>query len=848
VLPSDLAFSHALSMEADEGVASYEIEPERVVAYTAEHGYAGSVPDAIAKSRTGQFTFVEVKYSASTTEERSALQAEVQRKAASAVGANWSWFTELDALAQERLIHDWLQINATLEETKWKLQTVWSSLSRDVMGAVRSGGETTLEGIQSLALDSWSLVFSTIFRLVHLGLLHTDLRSKPLGPQTRVSISEVTTEPGRLSMVVPSPTPQPELLDYRSWPGVDEASLSPEDRERFLRLKSAIEAKCDGRRTSYIQKKWAVSRSSLSYFTRRCTAIAEDGRLSGYRALVLGFRQKAYSRNKEVRPSADGRGMAGAFDFLLARHEEVADWLHGELSPRAGKTIEEAGLNVLALHGKFLKKLREDGVRPDEYPFCTERLGYDALSAYVREAIAQNGATARKRYGKHSEDALATLSGRKGVLRPLVCLERAAYDEYQIPDIATLVIVDDDGQERDIPLSRVWFCPVVDFKSTAVLSYSVAHSVRYGAMELLEAFESAVAPKPRPKSNLFDGLPTLPGEGLPGLVMPHVRGRRIASLVVDNDLAHGANAVIGHMREKTGVAISFGKVHSWIQRYVVEGLFSELQVELSRLPSTTGAGPLDPKVGDAVKTAVKLRFRMEHLLELLDKLVARRNARPRLSLMMRTPNEQLAFDCAPSRRLAIVPSYDDALLNGPWIAVEIVIATVRGSVAKGAPPYIQIDGTYTSDRLRQDWNMIGQQLRVLMPRDSRKIKAFRLDGTEYDFLWLRGSFARTAHDRATRKEIKRLYRHGELREHGPDPVTHYQQQVAHTALVKSNVKRPKISREANILAATAAISQPAGGPFRLSNKDDFGNSTSVKPRGRARFFGGSNNGDSNTSH
>lgn len=850
VVATDVEFAHALSMEADERVASYEIEPGRVVAYTQEHEYSGSVPDAIKKSRTGEVTFIEVKYLESTTSAHAGLQADIQRAAAEKVGARWCWFTEHDAAEQERLIHDWLAISVVLKATRSELQSVWDSLSSDVMGAVQSGGEITLETIKTLGLDSWSLVFSTVFRLVALGRLHSDLAATPLSPQTRISMEaahgsqSAVTAKERPSLATP-----PELLDYRSWPSVDPTSLPNGERKRYLRLKRAIEAKCDGKRTGWIQRKLGVSRSSLSYFMRRCTERQADGRTRGYRALVKGDRQKDYVRKMPIKASEDGRGMAGALNMLLAQHASVQEWLDGQLSGQLGKNKDDAGLNVAALHGTFLKKLRAEGVGPEDYPFCTERLAYDALTAYVRAYIAAVDAAAKNRYGEHAGNALSTMSGRKSVLRPLRCLERVAYDEYKIPDIATLVIQDEDGEERDIPICRAWFCPTVDFKSTAVLGFRIARAVRYGAMELLGAVESTVAPKPIPASDMFQSLPKLPGEGLPGLVIPHVRGKRIACLVLDNDLAHGANVVVGHLRDRTGVTLSFGRVRSWIERYVVEGLFSELQTELTRLASTTGSGTRDPSVTDPVKHAVKQRIREHELVALIAKLVARHNAQARPSLMMRTPNEQMAFDCAPERRWAILPPYDEDFLDDPQIAVEIVEATVRGSRSKGVPPYVQVDGRYSSDLLRQDWTMVGKKLCLHIPEDSRLIRAFQNDGKEYGLLSLRGPFARTAHDRATRKEINRLYRHGELREHGEDPVTHYQEYRARRALIKANVKNPKISREASELASILATSQPPGGIFRLKNGErEEGAPTPVKPRGRSEFFGRRQSGDANGKH
>ena len=90
----------------------------------------------------------------------------------------------------------------------------------------------------------------------------------------------------------------PEVLDYRTWPQVDGNMLPEPIKARFIRLKAAIEARCDGVKASVIFTEYQVGRSSIKYYLDRSTAIHHDGRLWGYRALVKNCRQKEYTRKK----------------------------------------------------------------------------------------------------------------------------------------------------------------------------------------------------------------------------------------------------------------------------------------------------------------------------------------------------------------------------------------------------------------------------------------------------------------------------------------------------------------------------------------------------------------------
>lgn len=636
----------------------------------------------------------------------------------------------------------------------------------------------------------------------------------------------------------------PELLDYSTWPTVADNVLVSGERRRFKRLKRAVEAACDGKKPSFILKKFGITRSHLQYLLERCTARHPDGRVCGYRALQLGFRLEQYERSADIAPHDDGHGMAGALEKLLREREGVRHWLHGQLSPlvETGSTLKEAGLRMTSIHAGFIEELRKDGVKPNEWPICTERMGYVSLTAYVNRLIEKgNNELAARKYGEHANDRLSTGSRRTGVVREIYSYDRCAYDEYKLPNICTLVIETDDG-EIDIPLSRAYFCPTVDFRSGAVLGFSIAVSLRFRSMDLLQSVENSICPPESPRSDIFKDLQELPNEGFPARVVPQARGRRICHLMVDNHLTHLSELVLGHLRHRIGVPISFGKVRHWISRWVVEGLFAKLQRSLGRIASTTGSGPEDSAVTDPVGNAVRFRIRLDYLIALIEVLVARHNAQPCRRLMARSPNEVIASDCAEQRRLQIVPLYEDEFLRNAAIAVEVDYPTVRGSRRNGDPPYVQIDEVkYTNDILSQSWGLIGTQLMVYIGKDMRTLKAYLTNGSEFGVLTAIGKWGKSPHSREVRKEINRLIRQGKLQEHQDDPVTHWHKYLATEALLKAKTKRPKISREASQLARSLASQEPQPGTSRFhyrleSEPVNAPAAPAVHSRNRRHFF------------
>lgn len=630
----------------------------------------------------------------------------------------------------------------------------------------------------------------------------------------------------------------PELLNLAEWPKVDVSVLSEEDRVRYLRLEGAIKAACNDEKSSSVTARFGVSRSLLSYYLKRCTENHSDGRLMGFRALIPNSERKAYRSVAEERRVTDmGAGYAGAFQQLLLNYPASARWLEKKLSPQ-NSGIRSAGLNIHSLHKDFLTQLRKEGASIVGYPFNTVRHGYSALAAYIRRRINEgDNDIALLKYGGDAQISLGRNSGKLALFRPLYPFERVAYDEYQLPDIATILIVSDD-EEIEVPIARAYFCPMVDFKSEAILGFSLAIGGGFNAKNIGRAFEFALRPPAAEKHPAFKDIENLDDEGFPYAVMPWISGRRISVLCLDNHLSHLANAIVIDFRDRVGLSITYGKVRSWVERNVVERIFAELQVELSRIPSTTGSGIADIKVNNPVAQAVVHKIRMSDLIALVYKLAARHNALRRSGLYGFTPNEVISKGWSEDARLKIVPKYSEQFLEDPKISVEKEILTVRGDRSKGRVPYVQLDGAeYTSDLLRQSWNMLGKKLLIHIPKDFRTVLAYRQDGTEFGVLSVSGAWAVREHTRDMRKQINRFRKERSMDYKSDDPVGSFIDYLAEKALKSAkNKKAPKITREANSLARVLLDS--GNSDLQINRqKSSFSEEKSVSVKDRRSFFG-----------
>ncbi|MFN4361252.1 MAG: hypothetical protein ACK4F4_11085 [Hylemonella sp.] len=634
----------------------------------------------------------------------------------------------------------------------------------------------------------------------------------------------------------------PELLRHELWPTVDIELLEEGQLQRFHTYKAAVEAICHGEKNSHVARRYAISRSNLTYILSRCVESHPDGRPWGYRALIPGARHVPYTRRKiaSVTADSDGYGLAGAFEQMLAQHPSVVGVIEKAIKGIGPQKVREGGLNIASLHQDVLKQLRKNGVGNNDYPFNSKNAGYFSLLRYMKKKMDEGrNEVARYRFGQSALDGLQAGTGKKGHLRSIHALDIACYDEQELPFFGTLTI-DVGEKEIDVPLSRGYLCLLVDTDSLCILGYTVTVDPRIRSLQLLTAYESFLTPWV-PKQLSVPGMKYQEGAGLPSGVVPVCRGQLICVISIDNHLSHLAESVVGHLRARTGAILRFGKVRHWIARQTVEGVFAELQKHsFTRIPSTTGSGPDDPAVNKPTKKAVDLRIRIDQLLEMIDVIVANYNTTPKRSLMSKTPLQSLTTSLDENSRLSILPRVPETFLADPQIAVEIITSTVAGSREKGRRPYIEIDGgKYTNDILSQSWSMIGKKLTVHIRGDFRTVRVFRDDGSEFGTLMVMGHWADSFHTRETRKEINRLHREKIINKWNGDPVKSFQAHLAHESLKKSAKNPYKISRESSKLATSLHEENPQKIRYNVEPlSSETSETRKPKSRGRRQFFGG----------
>ena len=381
--------------------------------------------------------------------------------------------------------------------------------------------------------------------------------------------------------------------DPSNWLPVASADMSAKKKDKFLARKKAlmlyltVDVSIDE-----IVKSTGVSRSEIYRITERAFEARADGLPVGFLSCISGYRLKAYTL-----VSQNPKQRAGRMQQFLTSHPELKKKLdawalghkkinHSKLRGRSRKRLWQA----------FKDACREDGLDVDTcYPFTNDDGGREAVRRYVKALQASDFvANAKVIHGDES----ARLSAANGInvpKDPVVPYERVQLDGHRLDAIFNVQFTDPQGNEHDLPLSRLWLIVLIDLGSRCVLGYSLSLSENYTAEDVLNCVGSALTPwKPKELPDRVNGY--RPDAGLPSGVINQCAGRVFNTLQMDNAWSHLSATVQERILATGAVEVVTNRPRSPRSDSVVERLMSTIEsTSLHLWPNTTGSNPKDPK-------------------------------------------------------------------------------------------------------------------------------------------------------------------------------------------------------------------------------------------------------------
>ena len=574
----------------------------------------------------------------------------------------------------------------------------------------------------------------------------------------------------------------PNLRNLDDWPSVAFTLLSESKRADYLRREQALRRYLSGDALEDIEQRTGIARQQLYNLLRRCLSKHADGRIYGFRGLLLYDRVKAYDRREVVEAGRERSlgGAAGAMNQLLQRRPVLLDTIRAEIKAgNVGLTPSGHVRDLRNLHRKFIAQCEGLGIGQHQYPLNQLQKGKRSLAKVVKAIFNESFSQAARASGAIRVeppwhiDSTETPGRAPSAIRPFEVVE---FDGHKLDVRLRVRLVDPHGISYDLELKRVWLLAIIDVASRAILGMHVVLASEYDQYDVIRTIQNALQPRHRRTHFVIAGMRY---ESTAGFVSQNVPAFGYACwdwIRLDNARANLAMNTLAALTEFVGCSVDAGPVAQPNERAYIERFFGTIAANLShRLPGSTGTSAQDVRrrlTDPNGQTELLVTF--EELEELVDVTIANYNGTQHSALGGRAPLV-LIEQFARSRSLDVRPlsEYRRRHLFMIQPSYECV---VRGNKATGRRPHINFFGArYSGQVLTNAANLMGMSLDIFFdPLDLRTVHAFLPNGAELGSLQANAPWNLSAHSLRLRREILRLKRQREFNYgDADDPVAVY---------------------------------------------------------------------------
>lgn len=614
--------------------------------------------------------------------------------------------------------------------------------------------------------------------------------------------TEATSDPARKRVQLFTQRTLPQALrNTELWVGIDTSGLSDEERDRFARLTTAIQAWVDGKKMAPILKNLKLSYDCVQRAANRCVTQHSDGRLFGFRALIKGLRVKRYKRTKpDIRREPGQRGgAAGLLSKLFDDVEGIQDDLDEYL--RTGKRkggVAESRVTPKAALEYFHELCKAAGRLPHQFPFNYKKKGKGALYTYVKSFLQSHyGETVEMQNGQKAAAKTKTGTGHHSRLRSNTPYDIIEIDEHKAHFLGVIGIPGRTGI-RWMALERVIIITVTDRATGSVLGYHAVFRREARSDDLLAAIHNALT-RWEPRKFAMEGLRYREGAGFPSRHLDSLVGCGWAMLLFDNALIHLARPVIDRIMEMTGCDINFGPKERFERRGMAECVFGSLSRHgFERVSSTTGSGPDDPLRRDPKAAAIKTRLTMGKVLDVVELALADQNRIPGKRNDGLSPLAELEQWAGDPEEYTLVPQLPPRPIHLAPLNLAIERVRITGSEEHGVNPRIYFDHEfYTSKLLAKRWDLVGRWVWAhIDSNDVSRLKIYGDDRTFLDEVRVQDSRWRDPHSREERLLIRQWIDEKRI---DPNPEDGYVRQFTRELARTASQKGPGARKAAMVL-------------------------------------------------
>ena len=551
------------------------------------------------------------------------------------------------------------------------------------------------------------------------------------------------------------------LSDPTMWPGVDPSALDAERRVTYQLRENAVHAYLRGTPLAQIERDFGVNRGTLQRLIERCLTPHADGRIQGLRALIPHTRAKSYRRIVPALRRAEPGGLTGAMGQLFDRLPQLLRIVEREInSDVLGLSQNGRLFGLRNLQFKLLAACREAGLTARDYPLNQDEMGYRSLAVWMRKRLEMRLPI---RPTTPTDEAWNASS------RPFSVVE---LDGHKLDVRVRVRYTDASGVSIDMESERLFVITLIDVCTRVVIGWHLVPAPQYDHHDVLAALQDALTPRHKRQEFLIPGMRYLPGAGFVADVLPELAYACWDVLKLDNAASHLTEDAFEPICRFVGCRVKAGPVGEPTGRPYIERFFGTLTDRLSRkVRGTTGRNPKDPVAEKGRSVAVPLLITLPELEELLDVSIANYHASTHDGLNGHSPLEVLQLAVQQQRRP--VRTLAKHLRSRLHQLQSVHLSTVRGNVARGVAPYINLYGArYSNEVLQRTQGLVGRKIRVYIhPGDMRDAWAYLSNGADLGRLAVLEGWRYSRHTLRLRKYILRERRVGKLKFAGEqDPV------------------------------------------------------------------------------
>lgn len=568
---------------------------------------------------------------------------------------------------------------------------------------------------------------------------------------------------------------EPEWNDIARWPFVDPTALAPESRRGFLTNRRAVAKVLSGQSLKSVSETVNLSAARISQLMTRCLGGDENAPPALSKALVPHQRLVPSSRQSALSTLAEEKGARCGFSYLLETVPGLREHLHKHIRHAVKRSQRGQNLTPRGLHAVFITHLKSQNWPMDTYPFTSASQGYESIRRFLKRELETH---------RMPRLPVRVISAN---LPPIRAFREIHIDEASVDCHGSIAVIL-NNQMKPHRLARISILLARDIGTGCYLAATIALTTHPNAADVLALLEQLIQPW-SPMVLTAPGLSYTANAGFPTALGEAFCRPSFGIIRMDNALAHLSHTVRRMICDHLGATCNFGLPKNPKARAMVEQAFRRLNVDIHRLPSSTGTSPIDPRREPLKNQKKAPLISLDALEQTLSVLLTEQNLKPAKFLGGVSPMEQIQHQMTGHFLPLRAPDQHPGLQ--PFERARTV--TVRKGFSADSPR-INFEGCQYRGAAINDADLLNQKVQILFDiRDIRTLRVCSLDGRALGTVMAPKTWQRFGHSVALRKRINTLVRERQLSSR--DPMGEYfDYTLAHRHLPKEALTLLRIDR------------------------------------------------------